>query len=98
MPAANQLDPRYHFMKFVRLMLLLSGALVLSGEMLLRVNGQQSDNAAIERYSREAEEALKEKDPDRAAAALEKLARLTPNVAEVHANLGMVYYAKSNYR
>ncbi len=59
---------------------------------------EQTDEAAIRRYSREAEQALEEKRPDAAAAALEKLAHLTPNVAEVHANLGMVYYAQGQYR
>lgn len=37
------------------------------------------------------------KDLNAAANALEKLARLTPGVAEVHANLGVVYYTQRRY-
>ena len=58
---------------------------------------QEVDRAEIDRYSREAEEALANKNLQKAATALEKLAQLTPNVAEVHGNLGMVYYTEGQY-
>jgi tetratricopeptide (TPR) repeat protein len=57
----------------------------------------QADEAAIRRYSRQAEEAMARKDANAAISALEKLAGLTPNNPEVHANLGAVYYAQGRY-
>ncbi len=59
--------------------------------------GKQANEAEIQRYSREAERAISAKDLDAAAAALKKLAALTPDVPEVHTNLGMVYYNQSRY-
>src|SRR5207248_2604535 len=56
--------------------------------------GQQADDATIKRYSQQAEQALAGKDLGAAGSALEKLARLTPNVPEVYANLGTVYYTQ----
>jgi len=53
-----------------------------------------TEQGAIQKYSQEAEQALARKDLAGAAAALEKLAGLTPDVAEAHANLGMVYYSQ----
>src|SRR5204862_2240348 len=41
--------------------------------------------------------ALARKDLDAAGSALERLARLTPNVPEVYANLGTVYYTRGRY-
>jgi tetratricopeptide (TPR) repeat protein len=58
---------------------------------------QKADEAAVERYSRQAEQALEEKNLDQAVAALEKLAELTPDVPEVQGNLGMVYYAQGRF-
>jgi tetratricopeptide (TPR) repeat protein len=57
----------------------------------------QGDEASIRRYTQEAGQAMAAKDLNTAANALEKLARLTPDSAEVHANLGMVYYTQSRY-
>ena len=59
--------------------------------------GQQADDATIKRYSQQAEQALAGKDLGAAGSALEKLARLTPNVNEVYANLGTVYYTQGHY-
>lgn len=58
---------------------------------------QEPRQAQVDRYSRQAEEALARKDMDTAAGALEKLVNLTPKAAEVHANLGMVYYAQNRF-
>lgn len=57
----------------------------------------QANETSISRYSREAQQALAAKDLRGAAAALEKLAQLTPGSPEVHANLGMVYYTEGRY-
>ena len=59
--------------------------------------GQQADEETIKRYSHQAEQALARKDLDAAGSALERLARLTPNVPEVYANLGTVYYTRGRY-
>jgi len=55
---------------------------------------KQSANSATdtERLSAESRGALESHRWPEAAAALEKLAKLNPNVAEVHANLGLAYY------
>ncbi|MGH9453297.1 MAG: tetratricopeptide repeat protein [Terriglobia bacterium] len=45
----------------------------------------------------EAKSAMAAKQLPAAAAALEKLSRLTPNVAQVQANLGLVYYMQDRY-
>src|SRR5947199_5565784 len=58
---------------------------------------QLADEATIQGYSQQAEQALAAKDWNAAGSALEKLARLTPNVPEVYANLGTVYYTQGRY-
>lgn len=58
---------------------------------------QPADEAAIRRYSEDAERAMKEKNSVAAEAALEKLAHLTPDSPEVHANLGFAYFYDGNY-
>ncbi len=57
----------------------------------------QTNKAEIERYSQATEHGMAKKNFEEAAAALEKLAQLTPNVAEVHGNLGMVYCAQGRF-
>ncbi len=59
--------------------------------------GKQASQAEIERYSQEAKRAMAAKDLDAAAIALQKLTVLTPQVPEVFANLGMVYYSENHY-
>jgi predicted Zn-dependent protease len=58
---------------------------------------QQNSQAEIRRLSVEAENAMAAKDLPAATAALEKLSNLTPNSAQVHANLGLVYYMQNRY-
>ena len=77
--------------------LFLCWALLPISCLSLGPEGQQADEATIESYSREAEEALARKDAGAAIVALEKLAHLTPNNPEVYANLGAVYYARGRY-
>jgi tetratricopeptide (TPR) repeat protein len=59
--------------------------------------GQQNAQNDVTRYSAEAENAMAAKDLPAAARALEKLSSLTPNVAQVYANLGLVYYMQNRY-
>jgi tetratricopeptide (TPR) repeat protein len=58
---------------------------------------QQNGQAEIRGLSVEAENAMAAKDLPAATAALEKLSNLTPNSAQVHANLGLVYYMQNRY-
>lgn len=58
---------------------------------------QQNAQDEIRKYSAEAENAMAAKDFASAASALEKLSSLTPDVAQVHANLGLVYYMQNRY-
>jgi tetratricopeptide (TPR) repeat protein len=55
---------------------------------------QRPSPAQIEEYSHRAEQALAAKDWDKAARALQELAKLRPDVPEVHANLGLAYYSQ----
>jgi tetratricopeptide (TPR) repeat protein len=59
--------------------------------------GQETNEDAIRRYSDQATQAMARKDAEAATVALEKLASLTPNVPEVYANLGTVYYTQGRY-
>ncbi|HXJ91693.1 MAG TPA: tetratricopeptide repeat protein [Terriglobia bacterium] len=72
-------------------------AVVLIFSPSLAFAALQTDEAAVSRYSRQAEQALAARDLEAARVALEKLAHLTPNVPEVHANLGSVYYSEGRY-
>ncbi len=72
------------------ILLILMMQICLSGSTVLALRANQAGEA--EKYTLVAEQALARKDLEGAAAALEKLSGLTPHVAEVHANLGMVYY------
>jgi tetratricopeptide (TPR) repeat protein len=53
--------------------------------------------SAVERYSEEAQRALADGRYAEAETALEELRKLQPNVAEVHANLGVVYFQEKKY-
>ena len=74
-------------MRSVSLLLLLAFAASSMAEQ------QESD---ADRYSDTARQALATKHWNEAAQALEHLARLAPNTAEVHANLGLAYYFKES--
>jgi cytochrome c-type biogenesis protein CcmH/NrfG len=58
---------------------------------------QQNSKEEIRRLSVEAENAMAAKDLPAATTALEKLSNLTPNSAQVHASLGLVYYMQNRY-
>jgi len=74
-----------------RLMVLI---LCLSGSPVL---AQAPESALLERYAAEGEQALAERRYDDAARAYEKLRELSPDTAEVHAKLGLIYYQKRDY-
>ena len=56
--------------------------------------GQSREDEAT-RYSEEATAAMQAKNWPAAAKALRKLEQIAPQVAEVHANLGLVYYSQN---
>jgi tetratricopeptide (TPR) repeat protein len=57
----------------------------------------QSNTALLERYSEEGERALAAGRYDEAAQAYEKLRELTPQTAEVHARLGLIYFQQKKF-
>ena len=63
----------------------------------LNLAAQQVDEAAVQHYSKAAEEALSHRDAAAAIVALEKLTHLAPNNPDVYANLGAGYYTQSRY-
>jgi len=68
--------------------------LCLSGSHLL---AQQPDTSLLQRYSQQAEKALGEQRYDEAEKAYEKLRELDPGAAEVHANLGLIYFQEKKF-
>jgi len=73
---------------------LLFPMLCLCGTAVL---AQAPDPALLERYAAEGEKALAERRYDEAARYYEKLRDLSPQTAEVHAKLGLIYYQKRDY-
>ena len=59
--------------------------------------GQTSSAGAAEHYSAEGQRALAQGDYSRAEQAFEKLCQLEPSVAEVHANLGLIYFEERKF-
>jgi len=73
----------------------IGNSLLYMAVLSLTVSAQETGQTEIDRYSREAQQAMAAKNWDEAANALEKLARLAPDVAEVQGNLGLAYYSQS---
>ena len=59
--------------------------------------GQSSDTSAAERFSQQGQQALAQGRYSDAEQAFEKLRDLEPGVAEVHANLGAIYFQEKKY-
>jgi len=64
---------------------------------ILGAYGQISNDAEVERYSQEAQRALAEARYADAEHAFEKLRSLEPNVPEIYANLGLVYFQERKF-
>jgi tetratricopeptide (TPR) repeat protein len=78
------------------------GKVLLTVSMILRLSGssllaQQPDTSLIQRYSEEAQRALGEQRYADAEKAYEKLRELEPGTAEVHANLGALYFQEKKF-
>ena len=58
---------------------------------------QASNGAAVAQYSEAGQRALAEGNYPAAEEAFEKLRALQPNVAEIHANLGLIYYREGKF-
>src|SRR5258708_6409769 len=65
--------------------------------MALSAFGQLSGGSATERYSEEGQSALAAGRFEEAQKAYEKLRDLEPGVAEVHANLGLIYFQEGKF-
>jgi tetratricopeptide (TPR) repeat protein len=76
-----------------RLVSLLFG-ITLAGSPLL---AQAPEPGALERYAAEGQKALAERRWADAARAYEKLRELSPETAEVHAQLGMIYFQQQAF-
>ena len=73
----------------MRRLILIVSSLALA---LPSARAQTTDAAQLDRYAREAQRELAERRYDDAAVAYEKLRDLSPRTAEVHAQLGAVYF------
>src|SRR5688500_5055123 len=69
-------------------------ALWMTGHSLLT---PQADPGALDRYFQEGEQALAQGRYEEAARAYEKLKELSPDTAEVHAKLGLIYFQQTDY-
>ncbi len=58
---------------------------------------QATNDALLQRYAQAGEKALAEQRYDEAAQAFEKLRKMAPNIAEIHARLGLIYYQASKF-
>ena len=63
--------------------------------LLVRAWGQSAD--AVDQYSQQGQQALAQGNYTAAQGAFEKLRELEPNVAEVHANLGLIYFQEKKF-
>src|SRR5215831_16940241 len=61
------------------------------------LQAQSSSTAAVEQYSTEGQSALAAGNYAAAERAFEKLLTLEPGVAEVHANLGLIYFQEGKF-
>src|SRR5437867_1719476 len=71
------------------------GPLVLVSYCALGALAQSAD--AVEKYSEQGQRALAKGNYAEAEAAYEKLRELEAGVAEVHANLGLIYFQEKKY-
>jgi len=71
------------------------GVVVLMHACVYHAPAQSAD--AIEKYSAQGQQALAQGRYAEAEAAFEKLRELEPGVAEVHANLGVIYFQERKY-
>jgi len=70
-------------------------AFLLVSFALSRIAAQSSDD--VERYAEQGQQALTQGHYAEAEQAFEKLRQLQPGVAEVHANLGLIYFEERKY-
>jgi len=59
--------------------------------------GQTTDESLVEKYYAEGQQALTEGNFTKAESIFEKLRNLAPRLAEVHANLGLIYFNERKF-
>lgn len=74
----------------------MAGALIIGGAILSRACAQNTD-AAVERHFAAAQLAQKAGELDTAAQEYQQILRLDPGLAEIHANLGLIYYTQLRF-
>jgi tetratricopeptide (TPR) repeat protein len=74
------------------------GALLLGVSIFVSTGAEQTSNSQeLERYAEVGQKALEEGRYPEAEAAFEKLRELSPETAEVHANLGAIYFQEKKF-
>src|SRR5216683_4056622 len=77
---------------------ILSSAAPIASLLPLPALSQLSNTAAIEKYSEEGQRALGAGDFTAAETAYEKLRELSPGTAEIHVNLGLIYFSEKKFQ
>lgn len=81
----------------VRLLICLSFGCAVVGSGDLTVLAQSATSAAVEHYSEIGQRALAQGNYSEAEQSFLKLSELEPGVAEVHANLGLIYFQEGKF-
>jgi len=76
---------------------ILGAVVVFVGLSVSSVLAQSSDTSQVEKYADEGQRALAAQRYDEAEIAYEKLRELEPGMAEIHANLGLIYFQEGKF-
>jgi len=76
---------------------ILGAVVVFVGLSVSCVLAQSSDTSQVEKYADEGQRALAAQRYDEAEIAYEKLRELEPGMAEIHANLGLIYFQEGKF-
>jgi len=76
---------------------ILGAVVVFVGLSVSSVLAQSSDISQVEKYADEGQRALAAQRYDEAEIAYEKLRELEPGMAEIHANLGLIYFQEGKF-
>jgi tetratricopeptide (TPR) repeat protein len=77
---------------------ILSVAILIASVLPISVLAQSDKSADIEKYSEAGQQALAKGDFATAESAYEKLRDLSPSTAEIHVNLGLIYYSERKFQ
>src|SRR6267143_1949931 len=76
---------------------ILGAVVVFVGLSVSSVLAQSSDTSQVEKYADEGQRALAAQRYDEAEIVYEKLRELEPGMAEIHANLGLIYFQEGKF-